>query len=377
MPISRTTSFVATAALLALAIFSPGLRAGQSTNPPTGQPASPSKDPLAAEIERWSAFLRSDAASGGAWALVKPGGLEVLARAGQDLRDGRRLLALHRLAMTRVDLATATYMSQRSAGQHRDMAGFEAEWARMGTVLREDLGPLSPSALGSVQPAALRALGEAALPQVRAYYKASLDFGRNTMPDEGLYYLGTAQAERELAAVCRQLSVPSRLQAPPLRTLRAEIEGLQSDLLKAYRPPASIDKHGAFITASATLNEARQLDAAGLRYGAMLRYLDAAQMIVPLRPPAPPLAPDVLRRRLREFDARLSAGGVDHSIAQMTLQGAQGEIASAPPGTSPAASTAIVADVLPRYFAALEPARPEAPRPKSQVTVTLVRWPYT
>ncbi|MEO6195054.1 MAG: hypothetical protein ABIS20_18720 [Thermoanaerobaculia bacterium] len=373
MTISRTTSFVAAAALLALAIFSPGLRAGQ----PAGPSASPSKDPLAAEIQRWSVFLRSDAASRGAWAQVKPGGLAVLSRAEQDLRDGRRLLALHRLAMTRVDLATAAYMSQRSAAQHREMAGFEAEWARMGTVMRDDLGTPSPSALSSVRPAALRALGEAALPQVRAYYKASLDYGHNTMPDEGLYYLGTAQAQRELAAVCRQLSVPSRLPAPPLRALRAEIEGLQSDLLKAYRPPASIDRHSAFITANAALNEARQLDAAGLRYGAMLRYLDAAQMIVPLRPPAPPLAPGELRRRLREFDARLSAGGIDHSIARMALEGAQGEVASAPPGTSPAASTAIVTDVLPRYFAALEPARPEAPKPRSQVTVTLVRWPYT
>jgi hypothetical protein len=373
MTTSRITSFVAAAALLALAMFSPGLRAGQST----GQPASPAKDPLAAEIQRWSAFLRSDAASRGAWAQVKPGGLAVLSRAEQDLRDGRRLLALHRLAMTRVDLATAAYMSQRSAAQHKDMAGFDAEWARMGTVLRDDLDTPSPSALSSVRPAALRALGEAALPQVRAYYKASLDYGHNTMPDEGLYYLGTAQAERELAAVCRQLSVPSRLPAPPLRALGPEIEGLQSDLLKAYRPPASIDRHGAFITANAALNEARQLDAAGLRYGAMLRYLDAAQMIVPLRPPAPPLAPGELRRRLREFDARLSAGGVDHSIARMALEGAQGEVASAPPGTSPAASTAIVTDVLPRYFAALEPARPAAPKPRSQVTVTLVRWPYT
>jgi hypothetical protein len=73
----------------------------------------------------------------------------------------------------------------------------------------------------------------------------------------------------------------------------------------------------------------------------------------------------------------VSAGGVDHSIARMALEGAQGEVASAPPGTSPAASTAIVTDVLPRYFAALAPARPEAAKARSQVTVTLVRWPYT
>jgi hypothetical protein len=37
----------------------------------------------------------------------------------------------------------------------------------------------------------------------------------------------------------------------------------------------------------------------------------------------------------------------------------------------------LVADVLPRYFAALEPARPAPSRPAPKVTVTLVRWPYT
>jgi len=33
--------------------------------------------------------------------------------------------------------------------------------------------------------------------------------------------------------------------------------------------------------------------------------------------------------------------------------------------------------VLPRYFAALEPAIPEAPKTAPRATVTLVRWPYT
>jgi len=41
-------------------------------------------------------------------------------------------------------------------------------------------------------------------------------------------------------------------------------------------------------------------------------------------------------------------------------------------------SAAAVAEVvLPRYLAALEPAKPRPPSPAPQVTVTLVRWPYT
>jgi hypothetical protein len=335
-------------------------------------------DPLAAEIERWSAFLRGDAASHGIWAGIRQEDQPLLARAARDLAQGRRLLALHRLAMAEVGLATGSYLSARPAEERKDMARFEAEWARMGKELSGDLGRPSPAALAGVQPAALRALGEAAIPQVRAYYVASLDYGRSTTPGDGLFYLATAQAQRDLVELCRRLSTPTSLKPPPLRSLRAEIDGLQSDLIKAYQPPASVDRHGAFITADATLKEARELDAAGLRYGAMLRYLDAALLVAPLRSPAPPpLAPAELRKRLDEFAARLSAGGIDHSLGRMMLEGAQDEMASAAPGTSPAASATIATDVLPRYFAALRPAVPVSPKPKPQVVVTLVRWPYT
>ena len=365
---ARSVSWMAAAVLLSLATarVSPGFSSG------------PAPDPLVAEIERWSAFLRSDAASHGVWAGLKRGNQPLLARAAQDLAQGRRLLALHRLTMAEVGLAAGAYLSARPADQHQDIARFEAEWARMGKALRGDLGPPSPAALAGVQPAALRALGEAAIPQVRAYYVASLEYGRSTTPGDGLFYLATAQAQRDLVELCRRLSTPASLKPPSLRSLRAEIDGLQSDLIKAYKPPASIDRHGDFISADAALKEARELDTAGLRYGAMLRYLDAALLVAPLRQPAPPqLAPAALRKRLDEFAARLSTGGIDHSLGRMMLEGAQDEVASAAPGTSPAASTAIATDVLPRYFAALAPARPEPPKPKPQVIVTLVRWPYT
>ncbi len=337
----------------------------------------PGQDPLAAEIGHWSAFLRSAAASHGVWAGLKQANQPVLTRAERDLAQGRRLLALHRLALARVDLATGTYLSSRPATQQKDLAGFEAEWARMGKALGGDLGPRSPADLAGVQPAALRALGEAALPQVRIYYTASLEYGRSTMPDEGLYYLGNAQAQRELVDLCRRLSAPSPLRPPPLRSLGPEIDKLQRELVDAYRPPASVEKHGTFITANATLKEARELDSAGLRYGAMLRYLEAAQRLAPLRPAAPPLAATALKARLKEFDARLSAGGIDHSIARMILEGAQDELASAAPGIRPAGALVVATDVLPRYFAALEPVLPVPPKLKPQVTVTLVRWPYT
>jgi hypothetical protein len=212
-------------------------------------------------------------------------------------------------------------------------------------------------------------MGEAARAQVRGYYKASLDYAHNTMPDQGYYYLGTAEGQRAVAAFCQTLTAPSNLRAPALRSIRPELRSLEAEMLAVYQPPLSVERHGEFIVASSTLKEARELDAAGLHHGALLRYLQAAQIFAPLRqPPTPPLAADALAAKLREHAARLSAGGIDHSLGQLFLEMAQSEAENAP---------VIASDILPRYFAALEPAPPEAPQPEPQVTVTLVRWPYT
>lgn len=329
-------------------------------------PRASGQDPLAAEIERWSAFLQSEEASGKAWAEIKPASQPELARAQEDLRNGRRLLALLRLSNARESLATTAYLSRRPAEQRKDMAGLEAEWKRMGGELQDQLDAPSPSALGGVRPAAARALGETALLQIRGYYEASLDYGRNTTPGQGLYYLGNAQAQRELVDFLRTLSEPAPGPAPALRSLRPELDALESDLLAAYRPPVSIDRHGEFIVASSTLKEARELDAAGLHYGALLRYLQASLRVAPLRQPSPMLADSK-----EDWQARLAAGGVDHSIGRLFL-----EISQDNPDNAPIIPI-ITADVLPRYLAALEPARPEAPRPEPRATVTLVRWPYT
>ena len=72
---------------------------------------------------------------------------------------------------------------------------------------------------------------------------------------------------------------------------------------------------------------------------------------------------------------RLSAGDVDHSLGRLFLERAQEALAASPPDVATAGP--IAAHVLPRYFEALQPGRPEPPRPEPRLTVTLVRWPYT
>jgi len=337
--------------------------------------AAEKADPIAAEIARWTEFLRTNQSTDPIWTDVKEASGPVLARAEEALRRGRRHVALHRLAAARVNLAAAGYMAERTAAERKEAAAFEAEWKRMGRILRADLARPAPAALASVQPAAVRALGEAALPQVRVFYDASLEYGRSTTPDSGLFYLGQARAQREFVALARSVSAPSGGTAPKLRPFAPELDDLDGDLLAAYRPPASIDRHPEFIAASSVLKEARELDAAGLRYGALIRYLQAAVRVAALRPYPPTADKAAVDGRLRDFDTRLAGGGMDHTIGRFFLETAQEERESA--DSKGATAAAIAEDVLPRYFAALEPAPKRPARPAPSASVTLVRWPYT
>lgn len=335
-----------------------------------------SKDPLAEEAARLSEILRGQTEPQGRWVRVKEGDLPILERADRDLRAGRRLVAVQRLGEVRSDISAATYLSERPA-EGRDVAALQAEWKRMGGVLRADLSPPSATSFDGIEPAAVRALAEWTFPKVRLLYEASDGYRVNEMPGDGVLYLAIAQAHRDTVTWYRGLGMRTERRPPPLRPLVAEIDALEADILKAYRPPASIDRHGEFINANATLKEARELDAAGQRYGALLKYLQAAQRIAPLREALPALEADAVAKQLTEFDRRLAAGNVDHSIGRLFLETAQADLADAEPGKTPPSSVWIAAEVLPRYFAALEPAKPAAPKPKPQVTVRLVRWPYT
>ena len=362
---SRSLFLAFSAAIFALVVGSTGAIAG----------AARGKDPLAAEIERWSEYVRTHVSKDDLWGQIKPMSEAALSRASDALRGGRRLLALQRLAAVRVNLAATAWIERLPEKQRNDSVAFESQWKRLAKTF-ENERPSGESFAG-VQPAAVRAVAESALPQARVFYEASLEYGRNTTPALGLFYIGSAQAQKELAEFCRSLAEAPSGRAPALRELGGELDALEGEILSLYRPPASIDRHSDFIAVNAAVKEARELDQAGLRYGALLRYLQAAQRFAALRPA--PAKPDAdLARRLAELDARLAAGGVDHTVGRLFLEAAQADLAAPAAGSAPGAmAAAIVAEVMPRYFAALEPAAPGKPKPAPEVTVTLVRWPYT
>jgi hypothetical protein len=339
---------------------------------PRGAAQSPS-DPLQAEVAKWTARLEAETRTDDFWTQIKPGAQTALKDATAALAAGRRWLALERLASARANLSAAAYLFGRPEDVRTDVPAFEREWTRMAATLR--LGgstPTDAASMASIRPAVVRALAEAAADQVRIYYDASVEYGRNTELRFGLTYLGIAQAQQEFVALARTLSSTATPQGPALRSIASEIDALQGELLSAYRPPASIDRHAEFIVVSAALKEARALDAAGLRHGALQRYVAASQRVAMLQQAGGlPAVPD-LQEKLKAAAAKLG-GAVDHSIGQLFVERAQAALDA---GTA-APAAAIVDRAIPAYLAALGAPAPRAPAATPAVTVTLVRWPFT
>ena len=368
IPVFRTVRHLA----VALTFVSPWTFAGDVVA------QSPSAtDPIAHEVAIWRAKVADATITENLWVSVKPGATAALDLAEQALKAGRRWTALERLAAARATLSAALYVAARPAETRKGVAAFEAEWTRMAGVLGAGLKTPTSLSFASIQPAAARALSEAAGFQTRVHYDASVVYGRATDADSGLYYLGSAQANQEFLAFAKTLSSGKNAPQPAVRSLTQETDALESALLALYRPPVSIDRHSEFIAASSALKEAKELDAAGLRYGALQRYLLAVQRVALLQTsPAPESS--AIRARLQAVEPRLALGGVDHTIARIFFERAQTELDRAEPAAAGISLAAVIADnVLPKYFAALEPAPPASPAAPPRVTVTLVRWPFT
>lgn len=237
-------------------------------------------------------------------------------------------------------------------------------------------------------PAAIRALGESASGQARHLYRAARDYALADGPASGLYNVGEARAALDFANFCRGLrfvaASPGATSAAAPRSVAPELAALEAKVLAVYAPPKSIDNHVDFIRIHSALKHAGELDAAGLRFGALHAYLRARRAFDVLEAgwagrPTPEVA--ALRAPRDRDAARLGTPGRDDSIGTLFLQQADSLIERAPTATDPAtdarSAATLLDDVVPAYFAALQPAPAVTPPRADALRVTLVRWPYT
>jgi len=345
------------------------------TWPAGGCAPAGSSDALRQAAARCSDAIDADTTSDPLMREVRDAARPALARADAALEAGRRRLALFELSRAMPLVDALGYMTAHGdAGDSMD--ALEAEWNRMGGVLAS--APAPEGAAGPEARSALAgALAEAALPQARIYYDASLDYARSTAPAAGLYYMGQGVAQEAFARFAERLPERGAGPAPAFRGLAGELDDLEGELLAAYRPPKSIEQHPRFIAAASGLKEARELDALGFHRGALLRYLQSSLRVQPLLEAPPRFDPRETPARLDAFEARLDRDRRDHGIGRLFLEMARADLEDTTAGATREVAAGVAEAVLPRYLAALEPAAPRPEPAPPAVTVTLVRWPYT
>jgi len=334
---------------------------------------------LTDEVKR----LRKEASAqpeGELWKDLKPSVETGLDRIEKDVAASRVLVAVRGLANIRFHLLAVAYVNQRAEVARGDLSGFEREWRRVDGEMRP-VERLFREATWGKTPAVVRALAESTLATTRPLYEASREYAAATAVPYGLFYLGQARGALDFAQFSRKLRFAESYGHFPARSFAVEIDRLEQQVEKAYRPPLSIDRHRDFIGLNAWIKRAVELDQGKLYYGALYAYLEATRSLGELLV-ASPRAADLAR--LKEsaiaFEKRLGEPRRDHSIARLFIElaGRETERAQASEEASGRSARAIVEQVLPAYFAALErTAGGPATAAKAELTVTLVRWPYT
>ena len=288
-----------------------------------------------------------------------------LERARAALEAGRPLLALYLFEMPWESAKAWTFV-QASATVATPEA-FAKKWTAMGEPRAATAGR------SGRRPVLVEALASVAEARGATTYHASRAYAEDAGVPAGFYYLGESHAVVQFAAFARSLDWPVPASAPPLRSIAAELNALDTEMTTAYE---TMDRsnHPTYIQASAALKQAKTLNDRGQYAGALFEYLLSTYLFAPLR--APGVAREATAAQVADARQALPAG-VDHSIAEMFLQLAGEGTTSAVPAQR--LGSGVVLDVVvPAYLRAVSQDGRSTTAPVSaDVTITLVRWPFT
>jgi hypothetical protein len=345
-----------------------------------------SREQMKKEIGRIASAIQAKPDSDKDWKDAKPDIVNSLKAARESLAAGRLFLALENLGEAKVNLAVAESMLGKPEVLKQGMPGFEAEWRKADGDLKVWERRYEEGRMNSV-PLAVRAIAEANSAESRRYYTSSRAYANaSAQPGAedakaGLNILGAAKGAIEFAVFCESLRFKDNPSVPPLRSLAPELHQLEENMIAAYQPPRSIDKHPEFIRMHSALKEARDLEAEHLYAGALYKYLDALQMFDALDAPRSGNAstPEELQKKVQQMRESFGSG-IDSSMIQIFLERAESSDLAAANAKGPSKSQiqqAILAKVVPAYYATLEKQDAPTQTRANTITVTLVRWPYT
>jgi hypothetical protein len=269
----------------------------------------------------------------------------------------KRALERERLYLAVEELLTpwildASVQSVARMPASKTLKDFEADWTRLGEPV---VAPPPPA-----MPLALAAIASAAASRAPATWRASRPYAEDSGIEPGYYHLGEAHGWASFARFVSSLPVTTQARRPSVRPMAAAIAQLELETAKHY-DKAPADRKTNFIPVNVSLKIARQLAAEGNQSAALYQYLLARYRLgVAQGPPA--AAPDAIKQEIAASRSSLK-GDEDHSLAELFLQRAEAIVDAGETGAANAAL--IVRTIVPEYLRSV------------QVTVTLVRWPFT
>lgn len=296
-----------------------------------------------------------------------------LSACDEALGSGANEIGLRQLARVRLDLDRESFI--RKHDHITDLAALQVicEEAKQEGQPKVAWDPMQP------RPAALQGLLEVSVGRASRYLGSALDYGSETSVDAGLYYLAVAHSFSNLTRFLVELPYDSpKAHVQALPGLGNYLARLEADVVELYHPPLSVERHSEFTAISATLKFARQLEAEGALTGALELGLDARVNLGRFGQEEEPDL-DRLEAPLADIQARMDATQADHSMGRLLLARAEraiAELVMAEEGASYRDALVLVESVLPEYFGCFE-GEARGKRGQEQVTVTLVRWPFT
>jgi len=303
-----------------------------------------------------------------------------LQSADRAARAGQLYLSLEQMAQV-PDVLEGVREAAKSDTVKGNLPAFESEWGRLNselTTLEQKAGQKN----WENSEAAIRALAEIAEVKAVPLLNGGRGFATAVGPQAGLFNSGEGLGEAEFAQFCATLNLPRKAAPLPLRSMLPELEGLQEKTNAAFQPPRSIDLHSRFIDLNSTLKLAQELDAGGFYAGALYQYLMAVLEYGLLdAAPVTTTQQAELQPAIAAARKKLKTSGRDDSLVELSLELADSWIKHADgstPTTDDWRSAEVILDqVLPAYFAALNP--PVLPKRATagRVEITLVRWPHT
>jgi len=334
---------------------------------------------LSQEIEMLRRVVSEKPDSDENWKSLKPDLLANLKIASAALEAGQLLLALDAVNIARSGYRATEWTTGNPAILKGGVEAFMVEWKRQDAEIAKAEQQIQADRRKSSE--AVSALKEINTGRIRTLYHSARGFAEVSGPPSGLYYLGNAKASVESAQFAQVIHIPYARKASPDKSILSDILVLQNEVLAAYKPPRSIDRHADFIRINGAIKYARELDDAKLHRGAMYQYLEAIRNFAALKAEGDPKSTEDLKAEAARYRARIESQKSDVSIAELFLEKAEYRLANAgPDGKDPAARRAaqnILYGALSAYFAVREKPAVAATTQGKLATVTLVRWPFT